>query len=96
MDSTEKMICMWRITRGVPSGMHVWFDPNCESIRLYRTPTSDQHPFDHARDALDAGVGPGYLDKVDSVSASGPDRASDDSDSQITDPDLGIDQDLPF
>ena len=68
--SLEKMICRWRVTRGVPSGVHVWFDPNVESVRLYRVPTSEQQSVSTPDGAVDAGVGPGYLDKVASVSAS--------------------------
>ena len=66
----EKMICTWRVTRGIPSGLHIWFDPEVESVRLYRIPTSEQRSFDPVDAAtVDAGVGPGYLDKVASVSA---------------------------
>ncbi len=64
-DSLEVMICNWRVTRGIPSGLHIWFDPSVESVRLFRVPTSEQRSFEHDQDAtLDAGVGPGYLDKV--------------------------------
>ena len=96
-DSLEKMICNWRVSRGVPSGMHVWFDPTCESVRLFRVPTSEQQPLsDVPGDSLDAGVGPGYLDKVVSMSASEPGRASDDSNSIDNDPPDLDQEDLPF
>ena len=87
----ELMICNWRVTRGVPSGVHVWFDPSIESVRLYRVPTSEQQSCDNGFDALDAGVGPGYLDKVVSVSApeSEAERASIDENGSR--PNLGLD-----
>jgi len=92
----EKLICNWRVTRGVPSGMHIWFDPNVESVKLFRVPTREQQPLLRDGGSLDAGVGPGYLDKVVSVSASGPDRTSLESDSTNNDPQIDLSEDLPF
>ncbi len=92
----EKMICNWRITRGVPSGLHVWFDPNVESVKLYRVATRDQQLVLVPEGALDAGVGPGYLDKVGSVSESGPDRTSGDSSREEDGHQLELTDDLPF
>ena len=95
MNAVEKMICNWRVTSGVPSGLHVWFDPNCESVRLFRVPTGDQQSYLHEDSALDAGVGPGHLDKVGSVSASGQGQASGDPSRVENDPESEA-LDLPF
>ena len=29
------MIRQWRVSTADPSGLHVWFDPACEELRLY-------------------------------------------------------------
>ncbi len=95
-DVDEKIICNWRVTKGIPSGVHVWFDPNTESVRLYRVPTREQQPSRDMTDSLDAGVGPGYLDKVGSVS----ELEDEGEDSQARDFDNGsqldLVEDLPF
>jgi len=91
----EKLICNWRVTKGVPSGLHIWFDPNVESVRLYRVPTRDQRSVGDPDATLDAGVGPAYLDKVGSVSAA-EDEASTALSNEVHDSDLGLDPDLPF
>ena len=69
----EKMVCAWRVSRALPSGMQVWFDPETEVVKLYRLPlTSDQAGVDRAHQlAVLAQEGEiGYLDKVASVSGS--------------------------
>ncbi len=96
MADHEKIICNWRVTRGIPSGLHLWFDPEVESVRLYRVPTRDQQLLSGGSlDTLDAGVGPGYLDKVVSVRADegeGEDTLPLDLNGQ----DSHRDSDLPF
>ena len=95
MDSREKLICNWRITTGVPSGLHLWFDPMCESVRLYRVPTTVQRPYQDSLGSLDAQVGPGYLDKVGSVSEVEPEaELASERYKQIVIPELDVD--LPF
>ncbi len=36
--SAEITVCSWRIVKGDPSGMMMWFDPTCEEPRLVRLP----------------------------------------------------------
>jgi len=88
----------WRITRGIPSGLHVWFDPSCESVSLHRIPLHDQRRSLEglAPKGVDMVGDAGYLDKVASVSASGPDRASGDSDRFEQVSLLEEENDLPF
>ena len=31
----RKLICQWRVSRALPSGLQVWFDPELETIKLY-------------------------------------------------------------
>ena len=31
----RKLICQWRVSRALPSGLQVWFDPEHETIKLY-------------------------------------------------------------
>ncbi len=94
MDSAEMMICNWRVTRGIPSGLHIWFDPAVESVCLYRVPTREQQSFGPVPEgALDAGVGPGYLDKVGSVSEL--EGEGDNSIDEQSDPPF-VQEDLPF
>ena len=67
----EISILRWRVGRGIPSGVHVWFDPDVESVRLFRVPTREQQAV--GRDlhlGVDRGAEEGYLDKVGSVSVS--------------------------
>ena len=92
----EIMICNWRVTDGVPSGVHVWFDPRTESVRLYRVPTLVKQSVGKPEGALDAGVGPGYLDRVVSVSADG-DEDEDTASSREENGSPGfVQEDLPF
>ncbi len=61
----------WRVTRGIPSGSHVWFDLSCERVELFRIPPSEQQR-DLAEVKISEGLAAegeaGYLDKVVSVS----------------------------
>ena len=72
MSQLEMIIRGWRVTRGIPSGAHVWFDPKCENVKLYRVPLHDQRGSSADAPEVDEGGDTGYLDKVVSVSASGP------------------------
>ncbi len=69
----EITVLSWRMTRGVPGGVHIWFDPTRESVRLFRVPTSEQRS---SGEALHVGVdsqgGSGELDKVVSMREDGP------------------------
>ena len=67
----ELVIRNWRVTRGVPLGAHLWFDPVREEVRLFRlAPPPDSEGVSEFETALDAEEKIGYLDKVVSVSAS--------------------------
>ncbi len=57
----------WRVTRGIPSGAHVWFDPEREAIRLYSTSVSEPETSLSAL-GVDMGAIRRYLDRVVSVS----------------------------
>ena len=35
MSVAEKVIRQWRIQKGVPIGVHLWFDPDTECVRLF-------------------------------------------------------------
>jgi len=73
----EMIIRGWRIADGVPSGKLIWFDPSCETVRLYRTPptlNSEDTPPGLA-EVADVGES-GYLDKVVSMSAVEPEPES--------------------
>ncbi len=95
-EQLEIPIRMWRMTRGIPSGSHVWFDESRESVKLYRIPPPDGEVAleDDGGVALEGESG--YLDKVGSVSASGPDRARDDSSREVNGPREELLEDLPF
>ncbi len=60
----------WRVQAAEPHGVHVWFDPREERVRLYRLPPSVGDVaaalFD---DRVDNGREIRYLDSVVSVSA---------------------------
>jgi len=75
----ELVVRNWRITRGIPGGCHLWFDPSVEAVRLYRIPPSDSDEVG-AGSAVDEGGESGYLDKVASVSECGPGLVQGDSD----------------
>ena len=92
----EIIIRNWRITRGIPAGSHVWFDPKCEGVKLYRIPPRDgvvvsEDPGDLAEEGDS-----GHLDKVVSVSASGLGLAMGDSDRFEQVELLEEELDLPF
>ena len=76
----EMVIRNWRITRGIPSGSHMWFDPSCEYVKLFRIPHLDGEAVPGGLPEVDEAGGSGYLDKVGSVSADGPGQATGDSD----------------
>jgi len=42
MDKDERLILHWRVQRAVPFGLHVWFDPSVETLRLYHIPCDDE------------------------------------------------------
>ncbi len=98
MKGKRLMIRMWRIARGEPYGLHMWFDPSCEYVRLYRLPLSDSSvaPQDGLRGSVDSQGEIGYLDRVVSVSVSGDD---DDSETYIQEQfnfNSESEDDLPF
>ena len=33
--SARKLIRQWRVSKGEPLGLHVWFDPRTETVRLF-------------------------------------------------------------
>ncbi len=66
----ELLIRSWRITRGVPLGVHVWFDHTMEYVRLFRRDPSDSDEVSRGIDGVvDRWVANGELDRVGSVSA---------------------------
>ena len=75
----ELVIRMWRVTRGVPSGSHVWFDPSCEAVKLYRIPLHEQQQATRSDEGLADRGENGELDRVVSMGASEPGQASGDS-----------------
>ena len=94
MNELEIPLRSWRVTSALPSGFYVWFDPARESLRLYRIPTSEQRRDPTRAGEVDEGGGPGYLDKVDSVS--GPESEAELAPLEdSTGPDQD-DLDLPF
>jgi len=64
----ELTIREWRITRGVPFGTHLWFDPSRETVRLYELLPGDGEVAPDASEGVDIGERVRYLDKVGSVS----------------------------
>jgi len=87
----------WRVMEAEPSGLMLWFDPTCESIRLYHDPLAlnsvvgpEENPgVDEKRDR-------GYLDKVGSVSASEQGKATDAGKRYEQVEVFKEDEDLPF
>ena len=70
MEDTEVVIRNWRMMKGIPSGMLCWFDPKCESVKLFRlpTPVSEEVSIGLEVEGVDKWGESGYLDKVGSVS----------------------------
>ena len=71
MTGEELVIRNWRVTEALPSGLHVFFDPSRECVKLFRLHPDEQPPLNS-----ESGLGPlavavdaGYLDRVSSVSA---------------------------
>jgi len=58
----------WRVTGARPSGLHVWFDPSCEFVRLYRIRSPDGQLRVPGK-GVDFREESCYLDRVGSVSA---------------------------
>ena len=99
MTDLEIVVRNWRITRGIPGGSHVWFDPACELVRLYRIPLLDQRrdPSEgRSLEGLEGKGDSGYLDKVVSVSASESSRVQGDEDRYEQTNILDEDDGLPF
>jgi len=71
LEVKEIPVRTWRISQGLPSGMHMWFDPSTEIVKLFRLPPLDSELAAelYVDDVLDGGGRPVYLDKVGSVSA---------------------------
>jgi len=76
----ELTLRTWRMTRGIPKGTHVWFDPSVEYVKLFRLPPRDGEEAVDSLEGVDSRGEIGYLDKVVSVSADGQMRADDPSD----------------
>jgi len=97
MKEVEVTVRMWRMTRGIPGGQHVWFDPSEEYVRLFRRiPSRDGDGVEDSSEGLDSQGGSGYLDKVDSVSADGQGRGYDEEDRYEQLIFLEEDDQLPF
>ena len=93
----EISVLSWRVTRGIPGGVHVWFDPTRESVRLFRVPTDEQQELGTTlHSELAEGEDGSYLDKVGSVSASGPGLAELTEDDFTEGPAPDEELDLPF
>jgi len=39
-----KLIRQWRVSQGEPFGLHVWFDPKTEVLRLYEITDPPENP----------------------------------------------------
>ena len=50
MMARRKLICQWRVSRALPSGLQVWFDPSTETIKLFEL---EPHPPGGVADALE-------------------------------------------
>ena len=94
-ERVEILVRAWRVTRGEPSGSHLWFDPSTEFVRLFRLPPPDGEDGLSELEVAEGGES-AYLDKVSSVSVSEPGRASDASNSLDNDPLPNLGEDLPF
>jgi len=68
----ELTIRMWRIQEADPVGVHMWFDPRDEAVKLYRIPHRDGEGAGGILEGVDSQGDSGYLDRVVSVSADGP------------------------
>ena len=69
MMSVELPIRKWRITKAIPSGIHVFVDLRMEDVRLFsRDPSPDGDEVSLEPDVAEEGP-ESYLDKVGSVSA---------------------------
>ena len=92
----ELPIRNWRITKALPSGIHVFVDPLREDVRIYtRDPPPDGDGVKLTALEVAEGGESGYLDKVASVSGPDSDEVSVQEQSEqvlITD----SDQDLSF
>ena len=82
----EMAVLGWRIAAVEPSGLSVYFDPSCESVRLFRIPSRDSYGLTASEmvGLADAGD-PGYLDKVGSVRG-----LRDEGEAIVDDPDTGL------
>jgi len=60
------MIRSWRVSQGEPNGLHVWFDPAEEVVRLYSLKGTPEE----RSEGVDMGSEIPYLDSVVSVSGS--------------------------
>ena len=96
MLASEKVIRQWRIVKGEPFGLMLWFDPSCEAVRLFETlPPRDSEGVDVPAEGVDGGGEVEYLDKI--VSVSGLDE--DETPGSKTYEQIGLfkeDSDLPF
>ena len=41
MASRVKILCNWRVSKAEPSGLHVWFDPTTEVLKIYALEPSE-------------------------------------------------------
>ncbi len=73
MFNHELIVRNWRVSKGDPSGAHVWFDPGKELVRLFRLPPHDSEAATEDHAGVDKPGESGYLDSVISVSAEGND-----------------------
>jgi len=62
----EKALRAWRVSGADPRGLHVWFDPNVEVLRLFHRQAGD--PRDSDEGGLTAEEDPVTLDTMLSVS----------------------------
>ena len=65
----RKLICQWRVSPALPSGLQVWFDPKTETIRLYEL---EPEQLRGVADALESDDTASLFDELDQVNGSSP------------------------
>ena len=96
MKGDEKIIRIWRMQLAKPFGVHLWFDPSVESVRLLSEPTDFVCISERDTKKVDKPVQLSILGESSSVSGQAGGAEGDDQDNSKLDGIPDRDPVVPF
>ena len=96
MQDNEKVIRTWRMQMAKPFGVHLWFDPSVESVRLLSEPVEFICISEEEKEKVDKPVQMSILGEQGSVSGQAGGAEGEDQDSLTFDREADSDPVVPF